>query len=121
MTDATPADVPFEIGVETRAGHTVVKVAGEVDVFTAPQLRQVLFDPVLCSQPRIVVDLVDVEFMDSTGIGTLVAGRRWAASRDAELCLVCGDGPTLRLIEMVSLDRVFDIHESVEAATRAER
>lgn len=121
MSDATVDDIPFEIGVETRGGHTVVKVAGEVDVFTAPQLRQVLFDPVLCSQPRIVVDLVEVEFMDSTGIGTLVAGRRWAASRDAELCLVCGEGPTLRLIELVNLDRVFDIHESVEAATRAER
>lgn len=119
MTDPAAAEVPFEIGVETRAGHTIVTVAGEVDVFTAPQLRQVLFDPVLCSQPRIVVDLVGVAFMDSTGIGTLVAARRWAVSRDAELSLVCGDGPTLRLIEMVSLDRVFELHPSVEAALDA--
>lgn len=119
MNHAATAERPFEIGVRAGHGHTVVTVSGEVDVFTAPRLRQVLFDPVLCSQQRIVVDLDGVTFMDSTGIGTLVAARRWLASREAEIGLVCGPGPALRLLEMVSLDKVFDLHESVDAATGA--
>ena len=117
MNHAATAERPFEIGVRAGHGHTVVTVSGEDDVFTAPRLRQVLFDPVLCSQQRIVVDLDGVTFMDSTGIGTLVAARRWLASREAEIGLVCGPGPALRLLEMVSLDKVFEIHASVTAAT----
>lgn len=108
---------PFGVAVATVPGHTVITVSGEVDVFTAPRLRQVLFDPVLCSQPRMVVDLEGVTFMDSTGIGTLVAARRWATSRDSEIALVCSDGPALRLLEIVSLNRVFEVHPTVESAT----
>ena len=115
----TGNDAPFEVEVSTKPGHTVIVVRGEVDVFTSPRLRQVLFDPVLCSQPKVVVDLDEVTFMDSTGIGTLVAARRWAASRDSEIALVCTEGPALRLLEIVSLNRVFDVHESVDAATAA--
>ncbi len=110
----------FDVGITQVAGRTVVSVAGELDVFTSPQLRQVLFDPVLCGGSRIVIDLDDVTFMDSTGIGTLVAARRWLTSRDAEVSLVCAHGRrALDLIEMVRLDKVFDIHGSVDDATRA--
>jgi anti-sigma B factor antagonist len=115
--DPAPADQPFEIGIDQVSGHTVVRVAGELDVFTAGQLRQVLFDPVLCAGPRVVVDLDDVTFLDSTGVGTLVAARRWLTSRESEIGLVCTDGPALRLLRMVSLDKVFAIHDSVPAAT----
>ena len=108
---------PFEIDVRTVPGHNVVTVRGEVDVFTAPRLRQVLFDPVLCSEPRVVIDLDEVTFMDSTGIGTLVAARRWATSRDSVIVLACGGGPALRLLELVSLDKVFELKPSVSEAT----
>lgn len=111
-----PAETSFDIGIESGPGHTLVTVSGEVDVFTSPRLRQVLFDPVLCNQPRIVVDLHAVTFMDSTGVGTLVAARRWATSRDATVTLVCSAGPAMRLLDLVGLDKVFGIHETVEAA-----
>jgi anti-sigma B factor antagonist len=111
-----PAETSFDIGIESGPGHTLVTVTGEVDVFTSPRLRQVLFDPVLCSHPRTIVDLQGVTFMDSTGVGTLVAARRWATSRDATVALVCSSGPALRLLGLVGLDKVFEVHDSVEAA-----
>ncbi|MBZ5737571.1 STAS domain-containing protein [Nocardioides mangrovi] len=110
------AETSFDIGIETGDGHTLVTVSGEVDVFTSPRLRQVLFDPVLCAQPRTVVDLHAVTFMDSTGVGTLVAARRWATSREQTIALVCSAGPALRLLGLVGLDKVFEVHETVEAA-----
>jgi anti-sigma B factor antagonist len=112
-------DPPFEVGVEQHPGETVVAVSGELDVFSAPRLRQILFDPVLCARPTIVVDLTDVDFMDSTGIGTLVAARRWLTSRGATLTLVCPEGPVLRLLALVSLDKVFDVHATIEAVRSA--
>jgi anti-sigma B factor antagonist len=119
VTDADTIEPTFEIDIAHRSGHTVVEVSGELDVFSASRLRQALFDPVLCCEPHVVVDLDGVTFMDSTGIGTLVAARRWLTSRDSAISLVCTGGPALRLLEMVCLDKVFDIHDSVRAATGA--
>lgn len=109
-------DQSFGIEVDSRSGTTVVAVSGELDLLTAPRLRQVLFDPLLCSQPRVVVDLREVSFLDSTGIGTLVAGRRWATSREVDFALLCVDGPALRTIELVSLDKVFRVHRTLAEA-----
>ena len=117
MTDTETVEPQFEVDIAHVPGHTVVEVSGDLDVFSAARLRQVLFDPLLCSEPHVVVDLDGLTFMDSTGIGTLVAARRWLTSRDATISLVRTPGPALRLLEMVCLDKVFDIHDSVAAAT----
>ena len=111
--------VDFTIDVTRQDGCGVVTVAGEVDVHTSSRLRDVLFDPSLSSGPMVVVDLRGVTFIDSTGIGTLVAARRWASSRSSTLVLACTAGPVLRVLELVSLNRVFEIHDSVDAALAA--
>jgi anti-sigma B factor antagonist len=107
----------LQIDVRKERGHTVVEVGGELDVFTSARLRTVLFDPVLCAGPRVVLDLGKVTFIDSTSIGVLVAARRWHASRDAEVRLVCSEGPVLKVLGLVMLDRVFGIYDSVADAT----
>jgi len=107
----------IRIEVRKDSGQTVVEVGGELDVFTSARLRTVLFDPVLCDGPRVVVDLTEVTFMDSTSIGVLVAARRWHVSRDAEIRLVCVPGPVLKVLGLVMLDKVFGIYETVEDAT----
>ena len=116
-TDAAPpAETTLEIDVRSIGGATVVRVAGELDVFTSARLRAVLFDPVLCGGPHVIVDLEGVTFMDSTSIGVLVGARRWIASRDGEVALVCALGPALRVLGLVGLDKVFAIYPSVAEA-----
>ena len=105
----------MEIGVRKDHGRTIVAVAGELDVFTSARLRAVLFDPVLCAGPSVLVDLEDVTFIDSTSIGVLVAARRWLTSRSIEVGLVC-EGQVRRVLDVVGLDKVFTIHPSVEDA-----
>jgi anti-sigma B factor antagonist len=119
VTSAPPEETMLEIDVRKDRGHTVVEVAGELDVFTSARLRTVLFDPVLCGGPRVVVDLTRVTFIDSTSIGVLVAARRWLSSRDAEVRLVSVDGPVLKVLGLVMLDKVFAIHPSVDDAVTA--
>ena len=106
----------MEIDVRKDGGRTIIDVAGELDVFTSARLRAVLFDPVLCAGPSVVVDLEDVTFIDSTSIGVLVAARRWLSSRDTEIGLVC-EGQVRRVLDLVGLDKVFRIHATVEDAT----
>lgn len=115
-SDAAADEPMLEIHVRNEHGQTVVEVAGELDVFTSARLRAVLFEPALCGGPQVVVDLGKVTFMDSTSIGVLVAARRWLGSREAELTLVCTEGPVLKVLGLVGLDKVFRICPTVDEA-----
>lgn len=100
---------PFGVEVTRRPGVDLVTATGVLDISTADQLRQVLFDGGLCTQEAVVVDLQGVTFIDSTGIGTLVAGRRWTVARGARFVVVCDDGPALKVLKLIKLNLVMQI------------
>jgi anti-sigma B factor antagonist len=96
-------------------GVPVVAVTGEVDVYAAPALREGLTD-LLQDGGSVIVDLTEVGFLDSTGLGALVTARTAAETRGAALLLVCTHERILKLFTITGLDGVFTIHETVEAA-----
>jgi anti-sigma B factor antagonist len=93
----------------------VVAVDGEVDVYAAPALRDGLTD-LLNEGSSVVVDLSEVGFLDSTGLGALVAARTAASEHGVELPLVCTHQRILKLFTITGLDGVFRIYDSVDAA-----
>jgi anti-sigma B factor antagonist len=110
----------MELGLEvddTRAPYTVLAVKGEVDVYTAPRLRERLVELVSDGKYQIIVDLEGVEFLDSTGLGVLVGGLKRLRSNDGELGLVCTQSRILKVFEITGLTKVFPIFDSVDAAT----
>ena len=98
-------------------GRTVVVVGGEIDVYTAPQLRERLISLVDGGARRVVVDLGRVEFLDSTGLGILVGALKRLRGAGGELFLVCGQERLLKIFRITGLDRVFSLYPTVEAAT----
>ena len=106
--------------VEDRNGSTVLSVRGEVDVYTAPRLREKLVELVSDGKYQIVVDLEGVDFLDSTGLGVLVGGLKRLRSHDGDLTLVCTQHRILKVFEITGLTKVFAIHDSVDAATSGE-
>lgn len=100
-------------------GTTVLAVRGEVDVYTAPRLREKLVELVSAGHHAIVVDLEAVDFLDSTGLGVLVGGLKRLRSHDGDLSLVCTQQRILKVFEITGLTKVFTIHESVDSATTA--
>ncbi len=94
-------------------------MAGEVDVYTAPLLRQKLVELADSGVPRIVVNLEPVEFLDSTGLGVLVAALNRLRRQDGDVELICTQPRILRVFEITGLTRVFTIHSSLEAAAAA--
>lgn len=106
----------LSLDVRTERGIPVLEVSGEVDIYTAPKLREKLVELVEGGSPRIVVDLEGVGFMDSTGLGSLVAGLKRVKEREGEMALVCTRDPVLKVLGITGLDRVFEIHESVPQA-----
>jgi anti-sigma B factor antagonist len=102
--------------VAERDGWAVLSVTGEIDVATAPRLREKLVSLVADGHHRIIVDLDQVDFLDSTGLGVLVGALKRVRTHDGELALVCTKPRILKGFEITGLTRVFPMHESVDEA-----
>ena len=95
---------------------TVLAVSGEVDVATAPRLREQLVQLVNQGSHHLVVDLDAVDFLDSTGLGVLVGALKRVRMQDGELTLVCTQPRIVKVFDITGLSKVFTLHESVDAA-----
>ena len=107
----------LDLEVTERDGRTVVTVHGEVDLATSPQLRDSLA-AIVDEGPSIVVDLDDVGFIDSTGIGVLVGAVKRARSSGGDLTLVCTQRRILKVLQITGLTQVFSVYETVDEALR---
>lgn len=107
----------LELDVVEGDGASVLVAHGQIDVHTAPRLRERLIEMVSQGARRIVVDLNDVDFLDSTGLGVLVGVLKRVRSHDGELILACARPRILKVFEITGLTKVFSIHPTVDAAT----
>lgn len=100
------------------AGTVVLVLHGEADLHVAPVVRDHLFDAVGSGASGIVVDLADVNFVDSMMLGALLGALKRMRGR-GELRLVVPSRELRRLFEITLLDKVFPLDQSREAALRA--
>ena len=106
----------------TRADHgeqTVVHLGGEIDVYTAPLVREKLDEQIQSGRTQLVVDLTDVTFLDSTGLGVLVGRLKLTRTRGGSMRLVGTDDRVLKVFSITGLDKVFEIHPTLDAALAA--
>ncbi len=109
----------LEISTSRAGAHVVVHVAGEIDVYSAPALRERLDDEIGGGQHDIVVDLTDVSFMDSTGLGVLVGRLKQIRLNDGSMRLVAANDRVLKVFTITGLDKVFEIYPTVDEALTA--
>jgi anti-sigma B factor antagonist len=113
----------FAIRTETADGVPVIALAGEVDLYTAPNLKEELVRVIDEGARRVLIDFTDTSFIDSTTLGVLVSGLKRLRLQGGHLALVITDRNILKIFEITGLDRVFSIHEvrgeALEALTTA--
>lgn len=109
----------LSVGTTERDDVIVLTVSGEVDVYTAPQLRSALEERIAAGHKAFVVDMQEVAFLDSTGLGVLVGRLKAVKKVDGWLRVVCTNERILRLFGITGLDRVLPIFETVDAALAA--
>jgi anti-anti-sigma factor len=103
----------FDVRVTTApSGTTIVHVSGDLDLASAPVLEEAI--GALPGPPRLVVDLTECSFLDSSGMRVLVAVRRSAP--DTTIELVAADAAILRALEIARLDTMFALHSSLDDA-----
>jgi anti-sigma B factor antagonist len=111
---------PYRVEVITAGDCAVLRVAGEVDVYTSPDLRQRLIELVEGGTRHLVADLAEVDFLDSSGLGVLVGGLKRLRTQQGSLEIVARGGQIVQLFEMTGLSRAFSIRPSVLAAITAD-
>jgi anti-sigma B factor antagonist len=113
--------VELKLGHHGKDGIEVVDVEGEIDISSAPRLRELLIDLVSKNNYQLVVDLEKVGFLDSTGLGVLVGGLKRVRAHDGSLDLVCTREQILKIFRNTGLTKVFGIYETVDQAIAAKK
>jgi anti-sigma B factor antagonist len=113
--------VDLKLGHYTMDGIEVVDVEGEIDIYTAPRLRDLLIDLVSKNNYQLIVNMKKVEFLDSTGLGVLIGGLKRVRAHDGSLDLVCTRERILKIFRITGLTKVFGIHETVDQAIAAQK
>jgi anti-sigma B factor antagonist len=98
--------VELDIDVSDSAGWTIVAVSGELDLYTSPTLRDRIHDAAGTDR-KLAVDLTDVSFIDSSGLGAIVGALKHVRELDGEFAVIApADGPLSRLLSLTGLDQI---------------
>lgn len=105
-----------DLGLEEsqHGDYRVISVDGEIDVYTAPHLRDRLVDVVAAGATKLCVDLNAVQFLDSTGLGVLVGALKRVNAQSGEMVIVCERAHILKVFEITGLSKVFRILPSLD-------
>ncbi len=100
-------DLAIEDG--SAGSWTVVRVAGELDLHTSPQLRDHVLAMLGVSPVRLALDLSEVDFMDSSSLGMLITCLKRVRERDGRMVLVGVSGSPMKVLTLTGLDKVFEL------------
>ena len=112
--------IEFRLEVDGHGdGRAVLRVAGAVDVYTAPQIREQIQDLAAKGTVHLIADLSQVEFIDSSGLGVLIGGLRRVRDDDGSLVLVISTRRILRIFQLTGLTKSFAIYDGLDDALSA--
>lgn len=112
----------LSVKAEERDGWTILQVSGELDLVSSPGVRQYVHDAVADGRHSVVLDLSDVQFCDSSGVGMLIAARRLMRSCAGRLRLILPaqgavDGSHVnRVLVALGVQRLFEVYSDQTAA-----
>lgn len=103
----------LEINTTENDAKCLIKVNGEIDLYSSPELRSTLTKAIPKARDVVGIDLSQVAYMDSSGVATLVEGLRAASQNQRTFVLVAPSTPVMKVLQLSRLDSVFDIRDSL--------
>lgn len=122
MSDQSADPVTFDFALaEERlpSGAHVVAVSGEVDIFTAPDLKRTIALAIEDGAHRLVIDLTQTRFLDSTALGVLIGAVKRLRPLDGRMAIVNTEPSTAKTFQITGLDRIFTIVATRDEAVAA--
>lgn len=102
-----------------KADSIVIKLQGEVDLYAAPELKDHVNRAIESGKTKLVLDLSEATFIDSTTLGILVSGMKRLRPRGGMLAVLCPDPTMARIFDITGLNRMFSVHETLDSALAA--
>ena len=104
--------------ISEKQGASIVAFTGEVDLESSPAAREILLK-CLESTSKVIVDLSEVSYIDSSGVASLVEALQAAKKNGSQFSLAAASEPTRRVLELARLDKVFTMYDSVDEGLNA--
>lgn len=104
----------MQIATTPGSDRYILTVSGEVDLATSPELDTAIIGAIESGTTSVVIDLTDVSFMDSSGLGVIVRGLKRCREADKDLDLVITNDRVLKVFGITGLDQVIPIHASIQ-------
>ena len=95
-------------------GVPVVELEGEIDLSTAAVFKETVYEVIESGNIEVVIDLTGLEFMDSTGLGVLVAALKKTSTEGGRIKLICDKRSILKVFTITGLDKVFTIYDNLQ-------
>ncbi len=102
----------MDIAFKDIGEHKIIEVSGEVDLYNVSELKKALFSITDGKYNSVVVDMANVNYMDSSGIGALVAGQKKMRAHNGKFALMNIHDDVLNILKLATLDKFFKIYES---------
>lgn len=107
----------LHIDIDDRDDYTVCRPVGELDAYTVSQFREALGG--LASRPKLLIDMSDVPFVDSAGLGALIGGIRRAREVGGDVAVCCNRPTLVRLLHTTGFDRIVTVTETLYEAAKS--
>jgi anti-sigma B factor antagonist len=114
----TNDELNIDLKTEDNGETLTFGLRGSLDIATAPTVRAALSEATQDGGRHLIVDLTQLEFLDSTGLGVLIGAHRRAAEHRGSFQLIVSEGPISRLLNITGLVSVFAVYHSIEEARR---
>lgn len=102
----------MDISFRDLGDHKIIEVSGEVDLYNVSELKKSLFSITDGTNQSVVVDMKNVNYMDSSGIGALVAGQKKMKAHNGNFALVNIHEDVLNILKLATLDKFFKIYDT---------
>lgn len=109
-------ELTIDLKTEDGGEQLIFKLRGSLDLATSPTVRAALMDATEKGKRHIVVDLTQLEFLDSTGLGALIGAHRRATEHNGSFRLIVSEGPIARLLNITGLIRVLSVYHTLDDA-----
>lgn len=107
----------LRIDLDERDDYTICRPVGELDAYTVGQFREALGE--LASRPKLLIDMSDVPFVDSAGLGALIGGIRRAREVGGDVAVCCNRPTLVRLLHTTGFDRIVTVTDTLAEAARS--
>ncbi len=109
-------EMDLDIAVRRNGKVTTIELSGEVDAYTSARFREVMVETIENGGANLIVSMLGVEYIDSSGLGALVGGLKRASEHDGRIVIVCDQPQVRKVFEITGLEKVFTLFDTEDAA-----